>query len=76
MPANSTQITSDNIAIVLVDHQPGVAAWTKSLPVEQMAANAAILARLGEQMHLPLLINTRTLHPGFQSLWGARGAAA
>lgn len=65
MPANATQITPSNSAIVLVDHQPGVASWTNSLPVEQMAANAAILARLGEQMHLPLLISTTRENEGF-----------
>ena len=65
MPANPTQITPSNSAIVLVDHQPGVAAWTKSLPVEQMAANAAILARLGEQLHIPLLITSTREDEGF-----------
>ena len=65
MSANTTQITPSNCAIVLVDHQPGVAGWTKSLPVDQMAANAAILARLGEQMELPLLISTTRESEGF-----------
>ena len=65
MPANSTQVTPANSAIVLVDHQPGVAAWTKSLPAEQMAANAAILARLGEQLHVPLLISSTREYEGF-----------
>lgn len=65
MPANATQITPSNTAIVLVDHQPGVASWTNSLPAGQMAANAAILARLGEQMHLPLLISSTRENEGF-----------
>ena len=65
MPANPTQITPSNSAIVLVDHQPGVAAWTSSLPAEQMAANAAILARLGEQLHIPLLITSTREDEGF-----------
>ena len=64
MPA-TTQITPSDTAIVLVDHQPGVASWTHSLPVEQMAANAAILARLGERMHLPLIITSTREDEGF-----------
>ena len=65
MPADATQITPSNSAIVLVDHQPGVAAWTSSLPAGQMAANAAILARLGEQLHIPLLITSTREDEGF-----------
>lgn len=66
MQSNAMQITPSNSAILLVDHQPGVAGWTNSLPVEQMAANAAILARLGEQMDdLPLLVSTTRESEGF-----------
>ena len=65
MPANSTPITPSTSAIVLVDHQPGVAAWVTSVPAEQMAANAAILARLGEELRIPLLITSTREDEGF-----------
>ena len=66
MPATSnTQLTPENSAIVLVDHQPGVVGWVKSLPAEQLAANAAILARLGEELPIPLLISSTREDEGF-----------
>ena len=45
-------------AIVLVDHQPGVFKMVKSLPEDAVISNAATLARLGEQMGIPLVITT------------------
>ena len=65
MPTNSTKLTPSNSAIVLVDHQPGVVGWVKSIPAEQLAANAAILGRLGEQLHIPLLISSTREDEGF-----------
>ena len=65
MPTTSRQLTPENSAIVLVDHQPGVVGWVKSFPAEQLAANAAILARLGEQLDIPLLISSTREDEGF-----------
>lgn len=48
----------DDTAIVLVDHQPGVLAMVGSLPAAIIANNAAMLARLGEEMELELLITS------------------
>ncbi len=58
MPDEYTEFTPDNSAIVLIDHQPGVVAMVKSVPAKELAANAAILARLGEQLNIPLLITS------------------
>ena len=58
MSEQSNTYTPDNSAIVLIDHQPGVAAMVKSVPAEALAANTAILARLGEQLEIPLLITS------------------
>ena len=46
-------------AIVLVDHQPGVLAMAGSLPPEVVTRNAATLARLGEELDIPLVITAR-----------------
>jgi len=53
-----TSYTPSNSAIILIDHQPGVLAMVKSLPPELVTANAATLARLGEQMGIPLVITS------------------
>jgi len=45
-------------AIVLVDHQPGVLAMVNSLPAETVTNNVAILARLGEELQIPLVITS------------------
>jgi nicotinamidase-related amidase len=45
-------------AIVLVDHQPGVLAMAGSVPPAAVAMNAATLARLGDQLDIPLVITS------------------
>lgn len=58
MPSNYKPLTPSDSAILLIDHQPGVVAMVKSVPAEEIAANTAILARLGEQMDIPLVISS------------------
>lgn len=58
MSSQHVAFTPSDTAIVLVDHQPGVLAMVKSLPAGVVTANAATLARLGEQMGVPLVITT------------------
>lgn len=50
--------TPADSAIVLVDHQPGVLAMAGSLPATVISTNAAMLARLGEELGLALLITS------------------
>ena len=45
-------------AIALVGHQPGVLAMIGSLPAPVVTNNAATLARLGEQLQIPLVITS------------------
>ncbi|MBC7896293.1 MAG: isochorismatase family protein [Cytophagaceae bacterium] len=52
------RITPSDTAIVLVDHQPGVLAMVGSLPASAVTANAGMLARLGEEMGIPLVITS------------------
>ena len=47
-----------NTAILLVDHQPGVLRMIGSVPTGSVANNAATLARLGEQLQIPLVITS------------------
>jgi len=53
-----SQVTPANSAIVLVDHQPGVLAMVHSLPADIVTANVGLLARLGEEMGIPLVVTS------------------
>lgn len=55
---NYLEFTPANAAIVLVDHQPGVLAMVGSLPAKSVAANAALLAQLGEELNIPMVITS------------------
>ena len=48
--------TPDNSAIVLIDHQDMTVGWIRSLPREVTVANVRMLARLGNDMGIPLLV--------------------
>lgn len=50
--------TPGDAAILLIDHQPGVMAMIKSVDATLLAANVGLLARLGEQMKIPLVVAT------------------
>ncbi len=50
--------TPQDTAIVLVDHQPGVLAMVGSLPAALVTANAGLLARLGEELGIPLVVTS------------------
>lgn len=50
--------TPQNCAILLVDHQKLTIDWVKSMPKETVIANARVLARLGSEMNIPLVITT------------------
>ncbi len=50
--------TPASSAILLVDHQNLTVDWVKSLPRETMIANVRMLARLGSELHIPLVITS------------------
>ena len=58
MSSKYVHFTPVNIAILLVDHQPGVLAMAKSVPAETVTANAVLLAGLAEQLNILLAIAT------------------
>ena len=50
--------TPADTAILLVDHQPGVLAMSRSVPADEVTRNVAMLARLAEQLEIPLIITS------------------
>lgn len=51
-------VTTENAAIVLIDHQDMTIGWVKSQPQEVTVANVRALGRLGNDMGIPLLVTT------------------
>ena len=56
--ASHSPFTPANTAIVLVDHQPGVLAMVGSLPADVVTRNVGTLARLAEQLGIPLIVTS------------------
>ena len=56
--APHTALKPTDSAIVLVDHQPGVLAMASSVPADQLTRNVGVLARLGEEMGIPLVVTS------------------
>lgn len=56
--SKAQKVTPANAAIVLVDHQPGVLRMVASVPAKTVAMNASILAHLGEDLGIPLVITS------------------
>lgn len=52
----SERFTPQNSAILLVDHQDMTIGWIRSLPKETVIANIRMLARLGTEMTIPLVV--------------------
>ena len=52
------RFTPQNSAILLVDHQQMTMNWIKSLPAETVKQNIRMLARLGVEEKIPLVITT------------------
>jgi nicotinamidase-related amidase len=58
VPAVPASFTPANSAILLVDHQNLTVDWVHSIPRETLIANVRMLARLGSEMHIPLVITS------------------
>ena len=56
--APHTAFKPADTAIVLVDHQPGVLNMVGSFPADPLSRNVGVLARLGEEMEIPLVVTS------------------
>jgi isochorismate hydrolase len=50
--------TPANSAILLVDHQNLTVSWVKSVPRDTLISTIRELARLGAELHIPLVVTT------------------
>lgn len=58
MVKSQQAFTPADSAIVLVDHQPGVLRMVGSLPADLVERNSGKLARLGEELVIPLVVTS------------------
>lgn len=52
------QATKDNTAILLIDHQDMTVNWIQSQPKAMVIANVRMLARIGTELKVPLLVTS------------------
>ena len=84
MSTSHRPFTPADTTIVLVDHQPGVLGMVGSLPKDVVTSNVGLLARLGEQLEIPLIVtstretlqflgtNLQTIQDGAPKAYAAR----
>src|SRR5436305_5592017 len=51
-----TAVTPDNAAILLIDHQDMTVGWINSQPQRTCVNNTRMLARIGVELGIPLLV--------------------
>lgn len=52
------RFTGNNAALLLIDHQVGTMGWVKSIPVEEMKRNAAMLAKTASILKMPVVLTS------------------
>jgi hypothetical protein len=58
MPDNPNELTIENSALVLIDHQPMVAFSVHSMPHSLLINNVALLARAARALSVPTVLTT------------------
>jgi nicotinamidase-related amidase len=58
VPKNPNELTIENSAIILIDHQPAVALCAPSLRQDVLANNVAGLARAAKNLGVPTVLTT------------------
>lgn len=52
------RFTGSDAAMLLIDHQIGTMSWVKSIPIEEMKRNAAMLAKTASILKLPVVLTS------------------
>ena len=55
---NTDLFTPADTAVLLIDHQLGTMSWVRSIPVEELKANALALARAAKALDMPLVLTS------------------
>ncbi|AZC38767.1 isochorismatase family protein [Pseudomonas chlororaphis] len=52
------RFSTENAALLLIDHQVGTMGWVKSIPFEEMKRNALMLAKAASILQLPVVLTS------------------
>jgi nicotinamidase-related amidase len=52
------RFTSQNAAMLLIDHQVGTMGWVRSAPLEEIKRNTVVLAKVARALNLPVILTT------------------
>ncbi|MFE3452014.1 isochorismatase family protein [Nonomuraea sp. NPDC059194] len=63
---NNTALTTDNAALLLVDHQIGLFTGVRDITVGELKHNVTALAKAASRLNLPIVVTTTAA----DSLWG------
>jgi nicotinamidase-related amidase len=55
---NLERFTSQNAAMLLIDHQIGTMSWVRSAPLEEIKRNTVVLAKVAKALNLPVVLTT------------------
>ncbi|MFJ8025738.1 isochorismatase family protein [Streptomyces sp. NPDC096311] len=55
---SAQSFTAENTAMLLIDHQVGTMGWVRSIPFEQLKANALALANTAKAVDIPLVLTS------------------
>lgn len=55
---NLERFTSQNAAMLLIDHQVGTMGWVRSAPLEEIKRNTVVLAKVAKVLNLPVVLTT------------------
>jgi nicotinamidase-related amidase len=61
-----TPLTSDNVAVILVDHQIGLMTGVRDYPIGELKHNVVALAQAARALQLPIVATTTSA----DSMWG------
>ena len=61
-----TPLTSDNAAVILVDHQIGLMTGVRDYPIGELKHNVVALAQAARALQLPIVVTTTSA----DSMWG------
>lgn len=50
--------TPEDTAVLLIDHQLGTMSWVRSMPIDDMKANALALAKAAKALDMPLVLTS------------------
>jgi nicotinamidase-related amidase len=55
---NLERFSSQNAAMLLIDHQVGTMSWVRSAPLEEIKRNTVVLAKAARALNLPVILTT------------------